>query len=699
MESTKPTKNANGPAANEAERPLSYNAALRSIAENAAVSQAENPGHPEPAILKRLDRVRRARNGWTARCPAHDDKNPSLSITKKDGKTLLKCHAGCETEAIVKAVGLTMPDLFDKPASQAEPQCQPVTTYDYTDKNGALLFQVCRTEPKGFFQRRPDGNGGWINGLGDTARVLYRLPEVIKAESVIICEGEKDVETACTLGLSATCNPHGAGKWKPEYSESLKGKTVSIIADADEPGRKHARQVAASLSGIAASVKMPLELPGAKDLTEWIARSDGQDLDGAKEQLLALTNQQPEVTVQDVEQWRYENADEIRQSGTAKRPVFSLTSWHDMFHEPEEQELWVWDNRLPLMGVSMLVAKPKVGKSTFARDLALSVATGQEFLGQTVSQGTVVYLAHEERRLDVKAHLNSLGADAHAPIYIHCGPADGDAFEGLEEIIQSRKPQLVVIDPLSWFTRFKDINDYSAVTNTLQPLIGIARKYKTHLMCLHHARKGHQEDAQDGLLGSTALAGIVDTLLFMGKDGDTRTLQSIQRQGESMAETMLHFDPARRKFTLGVSRTQAEADELESAILDYLRDENRPRTEKEVMDSVSGDFGKRRKALRDLVASGRVVRNGAGKRGDPFLYSFSFEVSSPRGANEKRETEKTDKGRINTGSILVCDDSNENPHHLTAPEAPAENAGLCDMRESDELFRDEDIPAMSEEVA
>lgn len=148
-----------------------------------------------------------------------------------------------------------------------------VAKYDYTDKAGKLLFQVVRFEPKDFRQRRPDGDGGWIWNLRDLEPVLYKLPQVMKATSVLIVEGEKDVETAYYLGLpdrwSATCNAMGAGKWRDSYSDCLAGKQVVILPDADEPGEKHAARIAQALLGKAASVQR-LSLPdGAKDLSEW----------------------------------------------------------------------------------------------------------------------------------------------------------------------------------------------------------------------------------------------------------------------------------------------------------------------------------------------------------------------------------------------------------------------------------------------
>ncbi len=151
-----------------------------------------------------------------------------------------------------------------------------------------------RFEPKDFRQRRPDGNGGWTWKLNDVRRVLYHLPDLISAHSVIVCEGEKDCETARAMGLIATCNPHGAGKWRSEYVESLRGKRVSVIADADEPGRKHARQMGASLYGKVESLKV-MELPGAKDLTVWVERG------GTRDALIDLIQNAPEWKPQTVD--------------------------------------------------------------------------------------------------------------------------------------------------------------------------------------------------------------------------------------------------------------------------------------------------------------------------------------------------------------------------------------------------------------
>lgn len=151
-----------------------------------------------------------------------------------------------------------------------------VATYDYRDENCELLFQVVRKEPKAFSQRKPKEGGAWEYKLGDVRRVLYRLPELLAAdpqETVFICEGEKDCDNLARLGLVATTNAGGAGKWQPEFTETLRGRHIVILPDNDQPGEAHAELVAGQLKGLAASVKVVRlpELPEKGDVSDWLA--------------------------------------------------------------------------------------------------------------------------------------------------------------------------------------------------------------------------------------------------------------------------------------------------------------------------------------------------------------------------------------------------------------------------------------------
>lgn len=229
-----------------------------------------------PAILERLEGVKESgARKWSARCPAHDDQNASLSIgLGKGGRVLLKCHAGCDTASIVRDLGLDMADLMGDQTAAAKPSV--VATYDYRDEQGELLYQVVRMMPKDFRQRKPDGKGGWLWTLKGVRRVLYKLPELLNAEPdriVLVAEGEKDVHALERIRFLATTNAGGAGKWRADYSASLSGRHVVILPDNDKVGREHAATAARSLQGVAESVKV-VELPGLPDKgdpSDWLA--------------------------------------------------------------------------------------------------------------------------------------------------------------------------------------------------------------------------------------------------------------------------------------------------------------------------------------------------------------------------------------------------------------------------------------------
>ena len=232
------------------------------------------------------------KGGFNVICPVHADRKPSLSVTQNNNKILLDCKAGCSVESIVEALGLTMSDLFLDQTPQSDRRI--VATYSYHNAEGKLIYEVVRFEPKGFSQRRPDGKGNYIWNLEGIDPALYHLPDIIKAknygDTIFIPEGEKDCDRLWALGLVATTNPGGAGKWRPEYSKCLKGARVVILPDSDKPGLAHAHTKAESLFGRASSLKLLPPFEGAEDVSEWL------DKGHTVEDLEELVNQCPEYS-------------------------------------------------------------------------------------------------------------------------------------------------------------------------------------------------------------------------------------------------------------------------------------------------------------------------------------------------------------------------------------------------------------------
>jgi len=281
-------------------------------------------------ILQRLDGVKQTGQGqWMAICPCHNDGKASLSITLSgSGNTLVHCHAGCRTENIVESMGLKMHDLFAEGSSGArnskpqtgmreiqkpKPQTKPseakkqqpfspiVATYPYHDASGSLLYEKLRREGKFFSQHRPDGKGGWASNLQGVAHVLYRLHEVAKADTVFVCEGEKDADTLASTGHTATTGANGAGqgKWLKEYSQQLAEKVCFVLGDNDDIGRAFQIETANALHGIAKSVKVLdlasvwADIPDHGDVSDFFEAKGEED---ALSHLAYLMRDTPEWT-------------------------------------------------------------------------------------------------------------------------------------------------------------------------------------------------------------------------------------------------------------------------------------------------------------------------------------------------------------------------------------------------------------------
>ena len=219
---------------------------------------------------------------WRGPCPIHYGNDANFAVDVETGRWY--CHSQCGRGGSI--IKLEM-ELTGAEFTQAQEEVlrivgrtwQAVATYVYTDESGHPLYRVTRRErgegaarEKTFHIERYK-QGQWINGLGKTRRVPYRLHEVVRFRRVFIAEGEKCAKAIRKqLRLVATTNPMGADKWPLDFAEHFMGKRVIILPDNDEKGRKHALAVAASLLPVATEVRM-LELPGLLekgDVADWV---------------------------------------------------------------------------------------------------------------------------------------------------------------------------------------------------------------------------------------------------------------------------------------------------------------------------------------------------------------------------------------------------------------------------------------------
>jgi 5S rRNA maturation endonuclease (ribonuclease M5) len=215
-------------------------------------------------------------------CKFHDDKGtPNLTIFDDGGYKCFACEVagGDVIDFHMRLHGTTLPITLEYLAKKYAPDLikskgKIVQVYPYRD-------ETVRREPKDFFYRRPNGNGGYTNNLKDTRRILYRLPQLIESsDTVFIVGGEKDADTLSALGLTATTNPCGEGNWKAEFNEHLKGRDVVILEDNDASGRKHGKVISESLKKVANSTKIVRfqELPEHGDVSDFLEKNSKDDL-------------------------------------------------------------------------------------------------------------------------------------------------------------------------------------------------------------------------------------------------------------------------------------------------------------------------------------------------------------------------------------------------------------------------------------
>ncbi len=566
-------------------------------------------------IARALGNARRVGDDWIARCPlavehAHGDEHPSLSISECGGKILVHCqsrHPGEQSRVIdaLKTRGLW-------PADGAAARVVPriVATYPYRDESGNVLFEVVRYAPKDFRQRRPDGKGGWIWNLGSTRRVPYRLPELFaadKGEHVFIVEGEKDSEALAALGLVATTNPGGAGKWRGEHNEPLRGRHVTILPDNDKPGEDHARLIAASLAGVATNVRI-VRLPGLPekgDVSDWLAAG------GTCDALLELVGRTPVVTATEM-------ADSVNS------PSFGFCTVHEYLSEraaiAERKSFWA--ETLRAGEISMLAGRAMAGKSTFACALTRALHLGVPLLGRNCVKAKPGYMALERNGIKVAKLLEAwgLGDAVYFLDQLPPMPPAGLAAFIKAEILRHGL-EVVVVDHLQNLAKIRDSKDYSLVSLALEPFQKVAKETEAHILLLHHQGKTEREGVID-VMGSEAYRAAVDALL----EARARKPEYFIR-GEIRDEA----DLPRTKVTINLRTGDAESIDAHQSEMDAVQDRIKGwlQTQHDLatLDEIQVALKLKRETISSALAAGAeggtFERSGAGKRGDPNRFQLS----------------------------------------------------------------------------
>jgi hypothetical protein len=289
---------------------------------------------------------------------------------------------------------------------------------------------------------------------------------------------------------------------------------------------------------------------------------------------------------------------------------------------------WLVGGLIPrLTGYTMLNSKPKVGKSTFARALAVAVSNGEPILGRPTVQVPVMYVSFPFEGDEEQTAISLKKIGKPAPNLWISGKWErsvsrDQVIQTLIHYAQEVKPGLIIIDTVMKLLRMKDVKDYAEVQDVLAPLYHVLEPYGCHFLFLHHEKKGGVEDVIESGLGSIGLAGSAETVLRITRDPDLRTvrvLDGVGRQAGDIDPRILLMDETTGWPSLGPHPDAHKAKELVAQLAAQMGEmgEDATLTQEECRQIMGG---RRDEVIRWLRTSDLVEQIGTGVRGDPFKY-------------------------------------------------------------------------------
>ncbi len=591
---------------------------------------------PALQTLARLPGFKSAgKDKWACRCPGHEDRVASLSIGQgSDGRVLLHCHAGCELPRILEAAGIDAKDLFPSNGNGHQPARQIVATYDYHTASGELSYQVVRFEPKDFRQRRPDGKGGWIPDTKGLKRLPYNLPELAGAQYPFIPEGEKDVDELRRIGLTATCNSGGAGKWTAELAQYFRpDQHVTILPDNDEPGRKHARQVAEALHGKVASLKI-LELAGLPekgDISDWLI---GRDPEAAAEELSRLSDAAPE--------WKPAEKEPDKPANPFTPPAhWIMRDAADVASWPCAPIQWVIEGIAARGNLVWVAADSQTGKTLVGLYNALQMIRGGLLYGQfpVTPVNRILYLVLEDPDRRIKERILDMLRAGDPPIprnrftvYFAAGLNIGDELQAawLEGMLIGF--DVVYLDTYQRATPGIASFDDAKQSLIVHRLMELTRKHNILLWVHDHFRKTDQKNKRkdpdkSDIKGTGGKVQNADCVISMDKQGDRIRVKVETKEDSNVRYFMLRVSPKGSpddKFTYmgdleqmgGDMKALGEANRKK--VLEAVPDDGREVSRNDICEATGLQDNAVKNHLRALIAEAGLKTNG--KKGKAIRY-------------------------------------------------------------------------------
>ena len=491
-------------------------------------------------ILSRLQGVKGGHGQWTARCPAHDDRQNSLSVSEgDDGRVLLHCHTGCDVDKIVAALGIAKSDLFpDK-----------LRNRDYGTIEREHIYPGGNT--KKVMYRRSDGSkfgcwfhksgNAWAKGRGGAPPTLYIAGEL--AGGMFVCEGEKDADTLHRLGYNAASGADGAGsgKWKPEYTEQLRGRSVCVFADNDKVGRAYAAETCNALHGSASSVRLldiatvwP-EIPEHGDVSDMVAAVGGERARELIGQLIVTT---PEWTPQEIP--------------APEDPLFALFKPLEDF--PEEEAKWLVPGWIPAGQISVIAADGGIGKTTLWCHIIAALSNGTTCIldppGHTREPMRIMFLTTEDSvRKKLRKKLRLAGANMQniiTPDFAEdrSGQLHKLKFgtQEMEKVLRHFRPALCIFDPVQGFVPPRvNMGSRNEMRDCTSQLITIGEDINTTSLIVCHTNKRKGAYGRDRIADSADIWDVSRSVMMAGytEDQGIRYLSNEKNNYAPLQETIL----------------------------------------------------------------------------------------------------------------------------------------------------------------
>jgi len=578
-------------------------------------------GAPILARLEALPRAREARSGaWVASCPGHRDRRPSLGWSVgSDGRVLMRCHAGCATEAIVAALGIAMSDLFvsAQPTGAVRAETKPrVSRHEIRDVEGNLQAVHIRTDgPHGktFTWQGADGKIG-LSGRSSTSLPLFRS-ETLKAapltDPVLVTEGESAAAALATIwpGLVVATVTGAASTPAAEVLDALRGHAAILWPDCDTPGAQHMERLGTALIPIASAVRI-LDVPGLPDhgdAADYVSAGRGAD------ELLELIKAASDVSTQT-----------SRAKGV--EPSLRFRTAREIANETQASVPWRAKPYLIDGALLEVVGKIKAaGKTTFVTFMCRAILDGVDFLDEPTVRGGVIYLTEQSnsslretlRRADLLDR-----EDFVVLTWVDTGGLSWpDVVDAAADEAERRGAKVLVVDTLSRFAGIHgDGENHAGEADAASaPLLRAANRGLAVVSVRHERKAGG--DVGDSGRGSSAFGGAVDTVIAIRR-GEGKTTSNVRvitalSRFESVPQTLV-VELTDAGYVSHGTDTDVAVAEAMAMLLERVPSTSPGLTVDELRGLVPRTTAQR--AIDRLLAEGRIARQGAGVRGDPFRF-------------------------------------------------------------------------------